>query len=294
MPLPYAAEPLPPDATSHDLAEAAIEPLEYADGVLIRHGIRCRPSLATAGADGVVTLRPTRRFAVQGAALVGVAALVAGGVISKIALVGFAPVVLIGIGLVAWQMPRLDRWAPRSVPRGRMLGALLMLILLIVASVVVVEPLRERARDQGNRVNALILTEQANNDLAAGDLAGALTSATGAIDTDPSVLGARETFARVDAAGRARHAEAEASRAAGKWDQAIAQFETLDYHYNAPRLIEQTHQEAGVSLIASAKAAFKAGDSTAAFNMYNKAIAFDPEVADPYLLGAIIFALGER
>jgi hypothetical protein len=289
--MPYAAEPLPPDATQHDLAEAAFEPLEYADGVLIRHGIRCRPSLATAGADGVVTLRPTRRFAVQGAALVGVAALIAGGVISKIALVGFAPVVLIGIGLVAWQMPRLDRWAPRSVPRGRMLGALLMLILLAVASIVVVEPLRERARDQGNRANAIVLTQEADSRLATGNLAGALTSAASAVANDSAAPGVQEMYARVDAAGRARLAEAEASRAAGQWEQAIEQLESLAPYYDTPLLIAEVRREAGVSSLAAAKAAFKADDPTTAFNLYNKAIAFDPEVADPYLLGAIIYAL---
>ena len=234
----------------------------------------------------------------QGAALAGVAVLIAGGVFSKIALVGFAPFVLIGIGLVAWQMPRLDRWAPRSVPRGRMLGALLMLILLAVVSVVVVEPLRQRARDQGNRVNAIVLnqyatklSEEAKGRLATGNLAGALLSATAAIANASTAPGVQETYAQVDAAGRARLAEAEASRAAGKWEQAIEQLESLAPYYDTPLLIAEVRREAGVSSLAAAKAAFKADDPTAAFNIYNEALAFDPEVADPYLLGAIIYAL---
>jgi Tfp pilus assembly protein PilF len=291
LPLPFVAEPLPPTATAHDAAESALEPLEYADGVLTRYGIRCRPSLAAAGSDGVVTLRPTRRFAVQGAALTGIAALFIGGFVSKVALIGFLPFVIVGIGLVLWQMPRLDRWMPQFVPRGRALGALVMVILIAISTVAVVRPVRERLTAQGNRTNALILVKEADAQLATGDIAGAILSARGAVDNDASAPGAKETLARVDALARAQIADAESSQAAGKWDLAISQLERVGTFYNAPRRILSVRHEAGVSMIEDAAANLETGDATAAFNAYNAAIAFDPAVEDPYLFGAIIYVL---
>ncbi|MFM9124949.1 MAG: hypothetical protein ACKOSO_07290, partial [Actinomycetota bacterium] len=125
------------------------------------------------GPDGVVVLRPSNRYAVQGAVGLGVLALAAAVATSKVALAVFVPVVLIGAWLAWRQAHWLDRWVPRIVPRGRIMGALLMLVLLAVASVAVVNPARDWVRNRGQVRDAVNLSIQAEGQLNAGDLAGA-------------------------------------------------------------------------------------------------------------------------
>ena len=44
LPLPYDPEPLPDDATQEEILEAEREPLDFAEDVLKRHGVRTRPA----------------------------------------------------------------------------------------------------------------------------------------------------------------------------------------------------------------------------------------------------------
>ena len=70
LPLPYDPEPLPDDATPEEIQEAEREPLDFAEDVLKRHGVRSRPAPGDVGENGVVVLRPSNRYAIQGAAAI--------------------------------------------------------------------------------------------------------------------------------------------------------------------------------------------------------------------------------
>jgi Tfp pilus assembly protein PilF len=306
LPLPYDPEPLPDDATAEEVQEAEREPLDFAEDVLKRHGVRTRPAPGDVGADGVVVLRPSNRYAVQGAAGLGILALLGAGAMSKIAFIGFAPFVAVGIWIAWRQMHLLDRWVPRIVPRGRILGALLMLVLLAISAIAVVQPARDWARNRGDVRNAVALSVQAEAQLAAGDLAGARASVDGALQAAPDLGQAIATsqkvmVAQIDANTAARlQAEAIAERAydrglnavsARRWEQAITELAAAGAYADAPSQLAATRRAAANASLRTARSALAAGDATLAFERYSEAIAFDPTAVDRALLRRIGTAL---
>ena len=306
LPLPYDPEPLPDDATDEEILEAEREPLDFAEDVLKRHGVRTRPAPGDVGAEGVVVLRPSNRYAIQGAVAVGLLALLAGGALSKIAFIGFLPFVVVGVWIAWRQMHWLDRWLPRVIPRGRILGALLMLVLLAVAAVAVVQPARGWARHRGDVKNAVALSIQAEAQLAAGDLAGARASIDGALQFAPDLGQVIATSQKVmvaqiqantaaqlqgQAVAQAAYERALAESAAGKWDRAIADMAAAGGYADAPAQLAVIRNLAATRAIADARAALAAGDAQAAFTAYGKALAYDQGAKNPTLIKAISKAL---
>ena len=306
LPLPYDPEPLPDDATDEEILEAEREPLDFAEDVLKRHGVRTRPAPGDVGAEGVVVLRPSNRYAVQGAAALGILALLAGGAMSKVAFAGFLPFVVVGIWIAWRQMHWLDRWAPRVIPRGRILGALLMLVLLVISAVVVVQPARSWMRHRGDVKNAVALSQQAEAQLAAGDIAGARASVDGALQFAPTLGQAIATSQKVmvaqiqadtaaqlqaQAVARAAYERGVAEAAAKRWDAAIADLGAAGGYADAPAQLAAVRAAAAKRQIAVAKAALTAGDAQAAFDAYGKALAYDQAAKDPALIKRIAAAL---
>ena len=302
LPLPYDPEPLPDDATPEEVLEAEREPLDFAEDVLKRHGVRSRPAPAEVGESGVVVLRPSNRYAVQGAAGLGILALLAGGALSKIAFIGFLPFVIVGVWIAWRQMHLLDRWVPRVIPRGRILGALLMLVLLAIAAIAVVQPARSWARHRGDVRNAVALSVLAEAQLAAGDLAGARASVDGALQVAPDLgqviaTSQKVMVAQITAnqnaqfAAQAAYNRAEADFAAGRRDQAIAEMAALGGFADAPARVAFFRNQAALSQLRIAKQALAAGDAQKAFTAYGKALAIDPGVKDQALIKRISKAL---
>ncbi len=302
LPLPYDPEPLPDDATDEEIAEAEREPLDFAEDVLKRHGVRCRPTPGDAGPSGVTTLRPSNRFALQGALAVGILALLAGGGVSKVAFVGFLPFVLVGVWLTWTQMHRLDRVVPRVVPRGRILGALLMIILLMISVVAAVQPGRKWMRQRGNVANAVALSVQAEAQLSVGDLVGARASVDGAMQAAPG-LGqvqataqklmvaqiSANTTATINAgfAAQATYTRAEAAYKAGNWQEAIDGMTAIGGFGDAPQRLAKIRNEAALSRMMLARRVLAAGDARRAFQLYSEGVHFDPTVDDPALIKQI-------
>jgi hypothetical protein len=306
LPLPYDPEPLPDDATDEEVAEAEREPLDFAEDVLKRHGVRCRPAPGDVGTDGVVVLRPTNRYAVQGAVGLGLVALAAAAATSRIAAAVFVPVVLVGAWLAWRQAHWLDRWVPRLVPRGRIMGALLMLVLLAVASVAVVNPARDWVRNRGQVRDAVNLSIQAEAQLNAGDLAGARASIDQAMQIRPELGQVQATaqkimVAQVNAhtsavananfASQNAYDRAEAAYAAGDWQDAIDGFTGLGGFADAPTRLAAVRADAAAATLRRAKAALAAGDASTAFELYSDAVVFDPAAADRALVKRISEAL---
>lgn len=302
LPLPYDPEPLPDDATPEEIAEAEREPLDFAEDVLKRHGVRTRPAPGDVGESGVVVLRPSNRYAVQGAVAIGVLALLAGGVMSKIAFIGFLPFVLVGVWIAWRQMHLLDRWVPRVVPRGRILGALLMLVLLAIATIAVVQPARSWARHRGDVKNAVALSIQAEAQLAAGDIAGARASVDGALQAAPQLGQVIATSQKVmvaqiaanqnaQLAAQAAYDRAEADFRAGRREQAISEMAALGGFADAPARVAVFKQQAAMNELHRAERALAAGDAQGAFDAYGKAVAIDPSVKDQALIQRISKAL---
>ncbi len=306
LPLPYDPEPLPDDATDEEIAEAEREPLDFAEDVLKRHGVRCRPTPGDAGPSGVTTLRPSNRFALQGALAIGILALLAGGVVSKVAFVGFLPFVLVGVWLIWTQMHRLDRVVPRIVPRGRILGALLMIILLMLSAVAVVQPGRNWVRHRGDVANAIVLSVQAEAQLSAGDLVGARASVDGALQAAPQ-LGqvqataqklmvaqiSANTTATINAnfAAQAAYDRAEAAYKDGNWQEAIDGMTAIGGFSDAPQRLAKIRNEAALSRMALARRVLAAGDARRAFQLYSEGMHFDPTLDESSLIKQIDAAL---
>lgn len=242
LPLPYDPEPLPDDATPEEIAEAEREPLDFAEDVLKRHGVRCRPAPGDVGPTGVVTLRPSNRYAVQGAVAIAALAVIAAAATSQIALAFFVLFGAIGTYVVWRHQDVLDRITPKIVPRGRILGALLMLILLALVAVIFVQPARTVVRDRGETRDALALAAQANAQLDAGDVEGARGSVDAALRLRPGIgevqvvrdrLLVTQTQqaasgAALDAAARQlAYQRAEEAFAAGDYDTAIAEMSAI-------------------------------------------------------------------
>jgi hypothetical protein len=313
LPLPYDPEPLPDDATDEEIAEAEREPLDFAEDVLKRHGVRCRPAPRDVGLDGVVVLRPSNRYALQGAVGLGVLTLAAAFATSKIALAVFVPVVLIGAWLAWRQAHWLDRWVPRIVPRGRIMGALLMLVLLGVASVAAVQPGREWVRNRGQVRDAVNLSIQAEAQLNAGDLAGARASIDLAMQIRPdlgqvqataqkimvaqinahtsAVSDAQTAAVNAQFAAQYAYARAEDALARGDLDAAIDGFTSIGGFADAPARLAEVRARAARIALRSATAALAAGDASEAFERYSDAVAYDPQVADKALVKRIADAL---
>ncbi len=303
LPLPYDPEPLPDDATDEEIDEARREPLDFAEDVLKRHGVRCRPAPGDVGFDGVTTLRPSNRFAIQGAVAIGLVALAAAAVASKVAFVGFVPFVLVGTWIAWTQTDRLDRWAPRLIPRGRILGALLMIILLAIASVVVVQPARMWVRDRGETRSAVNLSVQAEAQLNAGDVGGARASIDQAIRIKPELgqtqaVAQRVLVAEINAstsallAAQNAYNRAEQAFARQRWQEAIDAMTSLGVFADAPTRLATYRAAAAAATLAKARAALIAGDASKAFSLYGDAMSFDPSATDKPLLKRIAAALG--
>ena len=302
LPLPYDPEPLPDDATPEEIQEAEREPLDFAEDVLKRHGVRSRPAPGDVGENGVVVLRPSNRYAIQGAAAIGILALLAGGAMSKIAFAGFLPFVIVGVWIAWKQMHVLDRWVPRVVPRGRILGALLMIVLLAISAIVVVQPARSWARHRGDVKNAVALSVQAEAQLAAGDITGARASVDGALQAAPDLGQVIATSQKVmvaqiaanqnaQFAAQAAYNRAEADFKAGKRDQAIAEMTALGGFADAPARATAFRNQAAMNEIHIAEKALAAGNAKAAFDAYGKAVTIDPSVKNQALIKRISTAL---
>ena len=306
LPLPYDPEPLPDDATTEEIAEAEREPLDFAEDVLKRHGVRSRPAPGDAGVDGVVVLRPSNRFALQGAIAIAVIALLGAGVASKIGFVILAPVAVVGVWLIWTQTARIDRFVPRIVPRGRILGALLMIILLGITMVLAVQPARKWARNRGNVANAVALSVQAEAQLTAGDLGGARASVDQALQFAPQLGQVQATSQKLmvaqinantnaqingQAAAQAAYDRAEADFAAEKWQQAIAEMAALGGFSDAPARLALFRNTAAVATLKLTEQALAVGDAQKAFTLYSKAMTYDPAARNQALIKRISKAL---
>ena len=302
LPLPYEPNQLPEDATAAELAESAREPLDFVDDVLKRHGIGCRPAPADAGSDGTVVLRPSNRFALQGALTIGLLALIASVGVSKVAFLVFVPVVALGVWLVWRQSSRVDRFAPRFVPRGRILGALLLVVLLGIATVGIVQPARTWMRNRGDVTNAIALSAQADAQLAAGDVPGARASVDQALQIEPGLGSVQATAQKVivaesaanlstQLAAQAAYQRAEAAFAKQEWQTAIEQMTALGSFADAPQRLAQYRATAATTTLAQARQALAAGDAQQAMKLAGTAASFDPSVRDRQLMQRIFAAL---
>jgi tetratricopeptide (TPR) repeat protein len=306
LPLPYDPEPLPDDATQEEILEAEREPLDFAEDVLKRHGVRTRPAPGDVGEGGVVVLRPSNRYAIQGAVGIGLLALLAGGVLSKIAFIGFLPFVVVGVWIAWRQMHRLDRWVPRVVPRGRILGALLMIVLLAISALVVVQPARDWARQRGDVRNAVALSVQAEAQLAAGDLGGARASVDGALQAAPELGQVIATSQKVmvaqinantaaqlqaQAVTQSAYDRGLAAYADRRWSEAITDLTAAGAYADAPTQLAEVRRAAAEASLRSARTALAAGEAAQAFDLYSQAITFDPTAADRALVDRIGKAL---
>ncbi|MSO47603.1 MAG: hypothetical protein EXQ67_05920 [Thermoleophilia bacterium] len=306
LPLPYDPEPLPDHATTEEIAEAEREPLDFAEDVLKRHGVRSRPAPGDAGINGVVILRASNRFALQGAIAIAIIALLGAGVASKIGFVLLAPVALVGVWLLWKQTVRLDRFVPRIVPRGRILGALLMIILLGITTLVAVQPARKWMRNRGNVANAVALSVQAEARLTAGDLVGARASVDQALQFAPQLgqvqsISQKLMVAQINAntnaqingqaAAQAAYDRAEADFAADRWPQAIAAMAALGGFSDAPTRLALIRDTAAVATLKLAERALEASDAHKAFSLYSKAMTYDPAARKQSLIKRIFKAL---
>ena len=292
LPLPYPPEPVPTWATDDERREALLEPLVYADDLLTRHGMRVRPPLAEAGPSGVVNVRPTSRFAMQGAIALALAAIVVALPISTIAVVGLIPFAIAGIALVWARWPLIDRIAPKAVPRGRILGAGVVALLLLVSTVAVVAPTRAWVQDRGDRANAIVNADVSAQQLASGDVTGALLYARAARDFDADAPGVAAALADAEAAAQGVVDEAASSQAAGRWNEAQVLLESLRGLNGTDAIAAQYRLENAKAMVARAESALAADDPGAAFSAYNEALRWDPTVADDWLTFKIASAFG--
>ena len=225
---------------------------------------------------------------------------------SKIGFVILAPVAVVGVWLIWTQTARIDRFVPRIVPRGRILGALLMIILLGITMVLAVQPARKWARNRGNVANAIALSVQAEAQLNAGDLGGARASVDQALQVAPQLGQVQATSQKVmvaqinantnaqingQAAAQAAYDRAEADFAAEKWQQAIAEMAALGGFSDAPARLALFRNTAAVATLKLAQQALDAGDAQKAFKLYSKAMTYDPAARNQALIKRISKAL---
>ena len=292
LPLPYAPEPLPDDATDAEILEAEREPLDFAEGVLKRCGVRTRPAPGDVGANGVVVLRPSNRYAVQGAIATGLFALIVGGASSKIAFVGFAPFVAAGIW-IAWRHTAwIERRVPAKVPRGYAFGAGLMVVLLVISTALAVQPTRLWVRHRGEQRNAIANAHRSEELLRAGRVGEAYAYAEAAMSNSSESPEARTAYVHAREAVAAQIDAAARSQESGLWDRAQAQLEVLDGCCGAPATMHRYASDNADILVARARSELDAGRARKAFDAYNLALKWNPDVADPQLMLEIARALG--
>jgi hypothetical protein len=167
-----------------------VDEQEYVGAYLRHHGIEATPS-----GDALV-LRRSPRMAVLGAAtLTGVCALFAA---AGRPLYGLIVIALCGIGiaLVALRYDALAARLPRWVPRGRVLGALVVLPFLVVAGAIDVA-LRQSKVDSDARALAIKDARQANEALDRNDPRVAAILITSAEAVDPGAPGVSEARGRL-------------------------------------------------------------------------------------------------
>jgi hypothetical protein len=160
-----------------------VDEAEYVGAYLRHHGIEAAP-----GDGDVLVLRRSPRMAVIGAAtLTIVFALFASagrplyGVI-MLALCG------IGIALVARRYDTFAARLPRWIPRGRMLGVVVVLPFLVVAGGIDVV-LRHNKTESDARLHAIDSVRRANQALDGHDLTLAVSLVTSAEAVDPHAPG---------------------------------------------------------------------------------------------------------
>jgi len=292
LPLPYPPEPVPEEATDDERREALLEPLFYVDGLLTRYGMRVRPHVVEAGPGGVVNVRPTSRFAMQGAFALAITAVVVALPVSRIAVACLIPFALAGVALVWAKWPLLDRVAPKAIPRGRILGAGVVALFLLIAMVAVVAPTRAWVKDRGDRANAIVNADVSVQLLASGDVTRALLYARAGHEFDADAPGVAAALADAEAAAQGVVDTAASSQADGRWDEAQALLASLQGLNGTEALAAKYRLENAKSMVIKAESALAAGDAGGAFDAYNSALRWDPTVADDWLVFRIASAFG--
>ena len=171
----------------------------FATSLLAQHGIRVEPPLAEADRQPV-RLRATQDFAVHAALVLGVLVTVVGYVAYWPYGLAFAVATALAVWLLARRFTLVDRTVPRSVPRGRTLGVLVVAAVLTLAFLFVVLPVRAERVDDSAAASAAGLVQAADASLQAGDLDGAERLLGEAASVDPRTPALEGVRSRIIAA----------------------------------------------------------------------------------------------
>jgi hypothetical protein len=191
------APALPGDASGDH--EARRDRRRFAASLLAQHGIRVDPPLVDTE-TGALRLRATGDFAVQGALLLGALVTAVGYAAHWPYGLGFALATALAVWLLTRRGATVERLAPRAVPRGRTLGALVAAATLALALLFVVLPVRAQRVDDSRAASAAALVQSAQTALQAGDLDGAERLLGEAAAADPRTPTLEAVRSRVIAA----------------------------------------------------------------------------------------------
>jgi hypothetical protein len=151
--------------------ELAAERARAAQAGLRRHGLSSTPELPRA--EGPVALRATHRYALQGA-------LVPAAVLALAAAAGYwvyGAAFAVAGAIAGWLLTRqwgaLDRALPSFVPRGHLLGVLVVAPLILVAGLAVVLPVRAHRTHVGQVAAAQTILQAARDAVARNDFTAA-------------------------------------------------------------------------------------------------------------------------
>ncbi|MDP9345672.1 MAG: hypothetical protein M3P44_08100 [Actinomycetota bacterium] len=154
-----------------DVDHPELEPDRVAQAVLAHHGIEADPPLHDAGPSDTVTLRITHRYAIQGALVLAAAAIVVGFVGRPLYAVVLGLAAGAGVALLALRGTWLEHAAPRWIPRGRLLGALVTAVPVVLVGAAVILPLRAHYRHQSDSGGAAELVREADAAIDHNDFA---------------------------------------------------------------------------------------------------------------------------
>jgi hypothetical protein len=191
---------------------ADTDPDEYFGAWLRHHGLLAEEPPADGGGARTVTLSP--RFALQGAAGLGVLAILIAFAGRPVYGVVTLVLVAAGCGALLGAWPALAARAPRALPRGRLLGITAIVPVLVVA-LVIVAILRHKHEQDGVKGAAVRDVRDANTALDEKNPHLATQLLARAETEDPHVPGIQTARARLvisQSTGRIRALEARIQR----------------------------------------------------------------------------------
>jgi hypothetical protein len=166
-------ERLNPDDSFEPLTgdELATERARAAQAGLRRHGLATTPSLPHA--DGPVEVRATHRYAIQGAIVPAAVLAIAAAAGYWLYGAAFAAAGAIAAWLLMRQWELVDRALPVFIPRGYILGAVVVAPLILIAGLAVVLPVRAHRTHAGQVSSAQSILQAARDAVARHDFAAA-------------------------------------------------------------------------------------------------------------------------